>query len=100
MLSKEEINLVIRWVEDNPIDYAIFQIIASENSNTIEQFALKYKNKYNNYGRVLTKPMSVNIFNYIYNLCLKNPHTFNNININIQDGIINDNKGYFHPEKN
>jgi len=98
MLTKEQVEQSICWIEDNSIDLNILQKYVSENSNTIEQLTSKYTVEHNNiYKKQLNTPMTKNIFMYMYDLCKKKPHTFHNCNINIDNNIVHSKKQeYIH----
>jgi hypothetical protein len=98
MLTKKQVEQAICWIDNNAIDFKILQHFVSENSNTVEQLISKYTVEYNNtYKKQLTSPMTKNIFMYLYDLCKKNPQTFYNCNININDDIVYSKKQeYFH----
>tara|TARA_Y100000389_G_C17452880_1_gene516039 strand:+ start:115 stop:564 length:450 start_codon:yes stop_codon:yes gene_type:complete len=89
MLSKEQVNQAIRWVEENSVDNDILQKIISENSNTIQQTLTKYTTEYNNMnGKKLKSPMTENVLLYIHQLYKDNPTTFNRYNLNIEKDIV------------
>jgi len=89
MLSKEQVNQAIRWVEENSVDYDILQKIVSENSNTIQQTLIKYTTEYNNINKKkLTSLMTENVLLYIHQLYKDNPTTFHRYNMNIEKDIV------------
>ena len=95
MLSKEQINQAIRWINQNIVNYDLLQSIVSENTNTIEQVIEKYNKQYaNNYSvdyqtnHKLTSPMTKMIFLYIYDVMKKNPNTFYSYNMHITNNIV------------
>jgi len=89
MLSKEQVNQVIDWIEENSVDNDLLQKIVSENSNTIQQTLMKYTKEYNNMNeKKLKSPMTENVLLYIYQLYKVYPTTFYRYNINIERDIV------------
>ena len=82
MLSNDQVEQAISWIEDNAIDDLLLQKITSENSNTIEQVLIKYTTEYNSMtDKKLKSPMTKNVLLYIHQLYNENPTTFHNMNI-------------------
>ena len=88
MLSKEQVEQAICWIEDNAIDHALLQKIVSENSNTIQQTLTKYTTEYNMNDKKLTSPMTENVLLYIHQLYKEYPTTFHRYNMNIEKDIV------------
>lgn len=89
MLSKEQVNQVIDWIEENSVDNDLLQKIVSENSNTIQQTLMKYTKEYNNMNeKKLKSPITENVLLYIYQLYKVYPTTFYRYNINIERDIV------------
>ena len=89
MLSKQQVNQVIDWIEENSVDNDLLQKIVSENSNTIQQTIMKYTKEYNNMNeKKLKSTMTENILLYIHQLYKIYPTTFYRYNINIERDIV------------